>query len=824
MKISLCGRSWRFRGHWPHTPLFGRSMETGAPMGAVTHWMPATVPGCVIQDLLDNNVIEDPYYEQNSLRCEWVENRWWVYQTAFILDEACRGQDIALVFEGVDYRCHIFLNGEKLCEHEGMFQPIRLDIAPKARWDRPNDLEVVLESPPDEMGQIGRTSQVRTQTSRFGYKWDYGTRLVHSGIWQDVYLDVTPGARIDNVHIVTGVEEDDGVVDVTARLRLTGEPCELMAQLCLDGTEVALHSATVNPEEQAVSFRLRVEDPALWWPNGHGAQPLYGLSVRLMRGDRQCDRYDARVGIRSLEYQANEGAAAEALPYTVVVNGRRIYIKGVNISPLDHRIGSISTERYERLLTLIRDGHINMVRVWGGGITEKEAFYDLCDHYGILVWQEFNQSSSGIDNVPPRDPGFLRLLRANAEATLLRRRNHVCLALWNGGNELMDAGGVPASYADENIAMLRALVEELDPQRLFLPTSASGPSEFLDVSPQGLGRNHDVHGPWQYQGPQRHYEMYNLSDSLLHSEFGTDGFTNYSSVTRFLSPDNRRPSNVKDNLVWRHHGEWWDTTQRDQALFGPPRSLRQMIACSQFLQAEGLRYAVEANRRRAFHNSGSIIWQFNEPWPNLFNTCMVDCFGTPKGAYWWVKRGYAPLTVTLRYDRLVWEPGSVFRAQAWLSDDACAYEGPVEYRITDLWGHVLREGAFPVCCAGSHSVQAGEIEFADDGIDHGFFLVELRAVGHAENQYLFSCRGEEAFVPLYGECACRELELSVESDGVLVRNNGDVAALFVRLHAQGGVFAEGGFHVLPGQSRLVRCSGSAQGVQADWLNAIPAED
>ena len=825
MKVDLSKCSWEMRGYWPNTPLFESGTDIGAAKGAVTHWMPARIPGCVMNDLIENGVIEDPYYEMNSLGCEWVENRWWVYCSEFDADKSWRDQDIDLVFSGIDYKCHIFLNNEKLCGHEGMFEPIRIDITDKICYDSANILKVVLENAPDVTGQIGYTSKTNTQTSRFGYKWDFSTRQAHTGIWQEVYIEITPGARIKNTHVMTSLNDDKGIVDIKLQMKAAErQSYRISARLSWEDTVAVQQAVDIRNDGQPVLLRMEVDSPKLWWPNGYGSQPLYELTVELWREDVLCDQYSTFVGIRSLAYRRN-GKTADALPYVIKINGRDIYIKGANISPLDHCIGSVGYDRYESLIGQVKAANANLIRVWGGGITEKEDFYNICDRMGILVWQEFNQSSSGIDNIPSKDTQYLELLRKNAVASILARRNHVCLVVWSGGNELMDENGIPSTYEDANIGMLKTLVKEHDCRRLFLPTSASGPSESLDVSKERKGINHDVHGPWQYQGPVKHYEVYNNSDSLLHSEFGVDAFTNYNAAVRFLSGRNLKPSNVGENLVWRHHGEWWDTTERDRALFGELKSLKAMISCSQYVQAEGLRYAVESNRRRAFHNSGSIIWQLNEPWPNLFCTCLIDYYGQPKAAYWWIKRAYAPLAASLRYDKLIYEPGSVFSGDIWLSDDNCKFNGDVDYRVKDMLGKVHYQGSCRVDLCGSHSAQAGSAEFIANGFPYGFFIVELEIGGEGAggpNQYMFSCSKEPAFAPLLCDCICTEVEIKAADGGIIAENKGDVAAVNVNISCGKGsdICKDNCFILWPKQVRYFGCGEGKDmdAVSGHWLN------
>ena len=825
MKVDLSKNSWKMRGYWPNTPIFGNSMETGGAMGAVTHWMPAKVPGCVMNDLIENGLVKDPYYEMNSLACEWVANRWWVYSSEFAADICWQGQDVFLIFEGIDYKCHIFLNNKLLCKHEGMFEPIRANVSDKVLYDGLNNITVIIESVPDVTGQIGYTSKTNTQTSRFGYKWDFSTRMPHMGIWRDVHLDITPRARIDSAHLITSVDNGRGLVDIDFKLNLKDvQTYKLSAKLCLEDTVVCEQITDIECTEKFVSLHMEVENPKLWWPNGYGDQPLYKLDAKLLKGETICDTYTAFAGIRNLSYSHNENARG-ALSYIIEINARKIYIKGFNISPLDHLIGSVDYEKYERLIKKVKAANANLIRVWGGGITEQSDFYDLCDRAGILVWQEFNQSSSGIDNVPSKDGAYLKMLSCNAKASILARRNHVCLAVWSGGNELMDEQGVPSTFDDENIAMLKNLVHEYDGIHMFLPTSASGSLEFLDVSEDAQGKNHDVHGPWQYQGPVKQYEMFNKSDSLLHSEFGVDGFTNYGAAVKFLSEENLKPSNVEENLVWRHHGEWWDTTKRDKELFGKCDDLKTMIACSQYVQAEGLRYAVEANRRRAFQNSGSIIWQLNEPWPNIFCTCLMDYYGEPKTAYWWVKRAYAPLAVSLRYDRLIYEPGSVFAGEVWVSDNCCEYNGNVSLKVMDMLGNVHHEKSYATDLRAKHSAKACDVEFAAEGFPYGIFVVELSIDGRKNetpNQYMFSYNGEPAFVPLLKDCICTEVEATIADGDIIVENKGNIAAVNVKIYCEESSLNidDNCIIVWPNQSV---CLGYGDGVSADrlsidWLN------
>ena len=739
MKIPL--RDWTVAGSWPWTVMQGASVETGAKFSAVTPRIPAKVPGSVYDDLRRAGLIPDPYFACNSLLTEWVANRFWSYMTAFPKPEI-GGLPVRLVLRGIDYHAHVYLNDQKIAEHIGMYRPCVTDVTDCLR-EGENTLTVVLESAPDEMGQIGFTSRTWTQKARFGYKWDFSTRLVDIGLDGEAYLDICA----DPVRNVYARYRGEGVLAVSA------DNPVFHAVLSLGGKTVA------EGEAENGEAILNVAEPALWYPNGYGEQPLYDLTIRTDDDEKRLS-----VGLRTVEYRKPDCADPDVLPYVPVVNGVPVYIKGVNMVPLDHMLGTAARERADRFLTLARSARVNLIRVWGGGVIESEDFYDLCDRYGLMIWQEFIQSSSGIDNIPSKRPEFLDLLEKTARAALPEKRNHVSLTFLSGGNELMDEDGIPSSYADENIALLRGICAELAPDILMLPTSASGPTEWFD--PDRPERNQDVHGPWKYEGIRGQYALYNRSTILLHSEFGADGMSNPAAVRSVLPPEEQRVTTMGESLVWRHHGEWWDTyAYRERPLFGEIDDLDELCALSQYMQAEGIRYAIEAHRRRAKSSRpvplapgplfpdpvqesvGAIVWQLNEPWPNVSCTSMADFYGEPKLALYFFRDAEDPLRATLRYDKLVWQTGERFEGNVFLTDDmnrgADAVSVSAFREGYSLLPDAENEGLrIQVECAGSavrFPVPAGEA-----------FTVVCEAEGDGEvhrSVYLFLIGNEEGPLP-----------------------------------------------------------------------------
>ena len=511
---------------------------------------------------------------------------------------------------------------------------------------------------------------MRVHKSRMGYGWDFCPRLVHQGIWRPVTFD-PPANVFPQVTLADGV----GTVEI-------------------DGEVV-----------------LRVESPELWWPNGMGEQRLYRAG-------------DFDVGFRTVEFD----------DYRFVVNGVPMPIRGWNWVPIDVLYGVPRQEKLERLLGLAARANVNLLRVWGGGLIETREFYELCDRLGLLVWQEFIQSSSGIESVPSDDPEFVATMVADARQIVPRLRRHPSLVLWCGGNEL---------DGDESTPVLRALkgvVRELDPERAWLPTSPTG--------------ERDVHGPWEHQGLRAHTEHYDTRTSLLHSEFGVEGMTNRRALEAVIAEEHRWPAD-RSNPVYEHLGAWWNNAPLVQDVFGGRiEDVETMRRASQWLQYEGLRYAVEATIRRG---AGVIPWQFNEPFPNAWCTSAVDYHGEPKPAYHGVARAYRGA------------PSAQFATWAWggLGEVRAHVTAPA--RLVDLDGRVVAEGT-------------SEIAAPLDAFAHDVFVLDVGG-----NRYVMT--RTDNLAPLLDLPAT-----TLEIDGTVLRNTGAYAAL--------GIVAElDVFDLLPGEER-----------------------
>lgn len=837
---SLDGTDWKLLHlmprEWEGQKVWDEHWEPEKAGQAVHSWLDGTVPGDVIADALDAGLIPHPYKDLNSRVCEWLSERDWIYRKDFTGPDLAAGEVLRLCFEGVDYACTVYLNGELLGTHEGMFAPFEFDVTKKVRTGKPNRLLVIVEhAPPVDLvqGQIGRTSKARLWKSRFAYWWDWCTRLIPVGVYRGVSLVRTGPVWIKdvwarpNVKIASSGADPQGqaigTVDVQVQVGSAEGMQASMVRIELLDSEQVIASATadvVGETAHVANVKLTIANAKLWWPNGMGEQPLYTLRTTLLNGAAASDVHSQRVGLRTIRMVQNEGAKFNALPYTFEVNGKRLWARGWNWVPMDHMYGRDDGDappaqhpvknRYDRALRLAAHAHCNLLRVWGGGLQESRKFYDFCDQLGILVWQEFPQSSSGIDNRPAEDPAYLEYVEARAREIVPQRRSHACLAVWCGGNELMEEDHTPVTDAHPALARIKAVVNELDPDRSWIPTSPSGPVWHSSIEKAGSGQMHDVHGPWKYAGTEKHYELFNAIDPLLHSEFGVEGAANLDTLHQFFSPQYQWPPD-NTNPAWVHHASWWMQREMIESVFGKMTDLETHVRASQWLQAEGLRYGVEAHRRRTGHCSGVLPWQFNEAFPNACCTNAVDYLLTTKPVYWWVRQAYAPHAISLKYDRLTWKPGEHWTAELWAISSAPADEA-YQWRLElyDLAGSRLLEAEGQINLAAEKAVMIKRVQQQlpqQAGIAAAFlWLKNAKNEVVAQNEYLFTS-SQPAFESMLHSPEV-SLRLRKENGALIVENECDFPALMVRVQSDELDLEHGYFCLAPKGSRRVAKEGS----------------
>lgn len=630
-----------------------------------TDWYPADVPGCVHTDLLQNKLIEDPFFGDNEQKLQWIGKTDWEYQTAFrVGPEILKLDHVELVFEGLDTYAQVFLNESPLLEANNMFREWRVDCKSLLRPGE-NRLRIHFRSPINEvlplMAKVGyelpspndqgeKTSPY-TRKAPYHFGWDWGPRFVTSGVWKSVAIEAWDAARIGNFHIVQKEIKND-VARLTAKVEVLASS-EVAATLLIDNettrSPVVTRQVKLKPGVNRVQLDLVVNNPSLWWPNGMGQPSLYRFQARLVRNGEVLDQSATRIGLRTMELRQKPDSWGKSFEF--VINGVPIFAKGGNWIPADSFPSRITKERYRQLISSVRDTNMNMLRVWGGGIYESDDFYDLCDEMGILVWQDFMFACS----MYPGDPEFLENVRQEAIDNVKRLRHHPSIVIWAGNNEVETAWlhwgwkqNLPAKLWDDYKAIfhdvLPSVCAAFDPSRPYWPSS---PSSNLEDDPdsQKIG---DVHywGVWHAALPFTDYEK---QLPRFMSEYGFQSFPQIETVVAYTLPEDR---DIQSPVMLAHQKHpRGNQLIREYMLreYPQPKDFESFLYISQVLQAEGIKIGAEHLRRIMPRNMGSLYWQINDCWP-VASWSSIDYFGRWKALQYYARRFYDNLLISPHQD------------------------------------------------------------------------------------------------------------------------------------------------------------------------------
>jgi beta-mannosidase len=626
-----------------------------------TEWYPAEVPGCVHTDLLKNKLIDDPFFRDHEQKLQWIGKTDWEYQTTFkVGPEILKLQHVELVFAGLDTYANVFLNESPLFDANNMFREWRVDAKNLLR-PGDNTLRIRFRSPINEvlplMAKIdyqlpasndqGEKTSPYTRKAPYQFGWDWGPRFVTSGLWKPVALEAWDAARIENFHIVQK-EIKNGVARLSAEVEVLAGS-EIGATVLIDNQttqgKVVTQQVTLKPGVNRVQLDLVVTNPALWWPNGMGEQPLYKFQARLVRERELLDQSAIRIGLRTLELRQKPDSWGKSFEF--VINGVPVFAKGGNWIPADIFPSRITKAQYRHLIKSVRDTNMNMLRVWGGGIYESDDFYELCDEMGIMVWQDFMFACS----MYPGDPEFLENVRQEAVDNVKRLRSHPSIVIWVGNNEVETAWmhwgwkqTLPAKVWDDYKAIfhdvLPSVCAALDPARPYWPSSPSSNLE-EDSDSQNMG---DVHywGVWHFALPFTDYEK---QLPRFMSEYGFQSFPQTETVNTYTLPEDR---DIQSPVMLAHQKHpRGNQLIREYMLrdYPPPRDFDSFLYVSQVLQAEGIKIGAEHFRRIMPRNMGSLYWQINDCWP-VASWSSIDYFGRWKALHYYARRFYDELLIS----------------------------------------------------------------------------------------------------------------------------------------------------------------------------------
>jgi len=616
-------------------------------------WSPATVPGNIYSDLIDNQLIEDPFIGANETKVQWVADSTWVYQTHFDVSSSTLKKDnIQLHFEGLDTYAKVYLNDSLILSSNNAFRNFKIPVGDFI--SSRNTLavhfiptQIIEESEKNKLDYtLPEGNRVFTRKAQFQYGWDWGPKLNTMGIWKDVSLEAWDDSRIENVYL-----RKDSYTEKEARftaiITLTSPPEESTSvQVFADGQDFSLQIPTGKQTNQ-FEIPITIVNPIFWWPHNLGTPHLYEVEVQLVRDGIVRDEVIVNHGVRNVSLIAEEDEHGQSFYFNV--NGIPVYMKGANYIPQHSLQNRVTDAHYENLLQDAVDANMNMLRVWGGGIYENDVFYDLCDEKGILVWQDFMYACG----MYPGDESFLENAKQEAEDQLLRLRNHPSIVLWCGNNENSEGwhrwgwqNGKTKAQKDKIWGDYLKLFDSILPAEVAKHTQL----DYWESSPK-YGRGNpkyqfegDAHDWWVWHDgyPFEHFEDF---VPRFMSEFGFQSFPSMDAM-KFINQSEEIQIDTEGMKSHQKHHRGYELIDlymdRDYMV---SENDEDYVYVSQLAQARGMRIGIEAHRRAKPYNMGTLYWQLNDCWPGI-SWSSIDHFGNWKALHYEAKEAFENVLIS----------------------------------------------------------------------------------------------------------------------------------------------------------------------------------
>ena len=729
--------------------------------GAHHHLLEGTVPGCVHTDLQKAGIIGDFYYRTNADDVQWIENCDVTYSRNFTVETP--EPNTYLHFDGLDVYAEIFLNGVSLGKADNMFH----------EWDFPvdgilkageNQVTVCFSSPvkmveglPKRPGAF-TTERLYTRRIQCTYGWDWVARFVTMGIYRDVSLHTRYADRLEDVYVYT-----DSINAYAAQICVNANFAYLTGDAYANFTITAPDGTVVFQKERRLLLprlteRIDIPEPALWFPTGYGDQPLYKLTV-----DAPHVHKEITFGIRTVtileledapnspearksqelkthphlvEWDQNEGSSC----FILLVNGIKIFCKGANWVPCEPFPSAETPEKIEKLVKAARFGNVNMIRVWGGGVFEQDAFYEACDRHGLLVTQDFLMACG---HYPEEDDAFIEKLKRETASAALRLRNHPCLVWWSGDNENAVRGHENApDYWGRRAALegMAPILDELDPQRRFLPSSPYGGVPYAS-GVRGTSHNTQYLGNFfQYirEGDFTHYQdHFETYLARFVAEQPALGMPFVSCLKKFMTDEDIfgedtavSEYHTKNNPAFKGITLYGYADIMARGIFGDFKDGADRTLKMQMLQCDWVRISLELFRRNQWYSSGIIYWMLNDCWPAANGWSILDYYTQPKPAFYAFKRAAAPVMGSVFK-----EPGHYTISVCNNTLDSTAVEGRV-YTYNIVTGEEGFSRSFHVTAPANGAQVVLELPAEETMLDtRTVLLLDLQAGTHFDRAF-----------------------------------------------------------------------------------------
>ncbi len=785
-------------------------------------WMSATVPGTVHQDLINHNLIPDPFYGLNEAKVQWVENEDWIYRTSFnVTQDDLNYQGAILNFEGLDTYADIYLNGALVKRTDNMFVGYEILIK-KFLKIGDNSLQILFHSPikmtlpqletqgfqyPADNDHSPNKVSVYSRKAPYSYGWDWGIRLVTSGVWRPVTLSFYNNALIDNIYVrQLSVNKELAKVDNIFTINSLVDDTAVITMNCSYKNEPAISvqkEIKLNKGENTVSIPLEIKNPHLWMPNGWGEAALYDFVSTLSVNGKKVAVKNERIGLRTIEVVMEDDKDGKSFFFRV--NGHPMFAKGANYIPDDALLPNITEERIKRMFADVKDANMNMLRVWGGGVYESDLFYKYADENGIVIWQDFIFGCTSY----PSDPSFIKRVEEEADYNIRRLRNHASLAMWCGNNEIYEGlrfWGWDKKYNDPSIMkgmfegydklfhqLLPAKVKELDPDRFYMHGS---PYEANWGRPESW-KIADSHN-WGVWYGRKLFESFDNDYGRFMSEYGFQSFPEMKTISSFAT---EKDYQIESDVMNGHQkasigNELIDKTMR--IYYNVPADFKDFVYVGQVLQGKGMRRGFEAHRRNMPYCMGTLYWQLNDSWP-VVSWSSIDYFENWKAMHYEAKRAFAPIIINAIKE------GENLNFYA-ISDKLEDYNNvTLELKTIDFNGKVLSKeivkGDIKAnCSALFHKADFNKIAKSPRNSLLVITLKDKNGKLINKDQYFFNYP-KDLDLP-----KAKIVSSLKKKDGEYVltlKSNSLAKDLFIEIPVQGARFSDNFFDLLPGETKVV---------------------
>lgn len=785
-------------------------------------WMPAEVPGVVHLDLLNNNVIEDPFYRMNESKVQWIGKEKWEYKRNFEVSESLFNKSqIKLFCDGLDTFASVYINDQLVATTNNMHLRYQFDCKPYVKKGS-NTIKVVFDSylerglelheasPYPIPGQGNDKStfkelkdiHIGTYIRKAGYQfgWDWGPRFLTSGIWRSIYIEGNNVTNIQSVYFKpVGISKKKANYDIELELdHITDKT--ITAQVKVNGKTKVESDIVLNKKTKAYKIPLSIKKPKFWWPNGMGEANLYDIEVNLFEGDNLIASHKERLGVRTIELVTDPDEQGASFYFKV--NGVPFFAKGANYIPSDNFLTRVDKERYLQTIMSSKRSHFNMLRVWGGGIYESDLFYELCDAHGILVWQDFMFACSFY----PGDDAFVENVKQEAIDNVKRLRNHASIALWCGNNEIetawrnWGAGGWQATNDPRNWdayvkvfhETLPEVVATYQPEIRYWRSSPTSDDDSL--SPQDIYVG-DAHY-WGYRAKRLPISEFKAKENIprFMSETGFQSFPELESVKKFSIPSDwelfspvmkqHQKSAIGNALIADYIVRHYNT----------PKDFEGVIYQGQLMQSKSMRVAHEAYLRAMPFCMGALYWQINDCWP-VASWSTIDYYGKWKAQQYEMKRMFAPVFVApeTTTDSLTVQV---------ISHEIDKIKGQLEVSIHKLDGSVIYETSIPKTLKPNDNVMVFNKDLVPllNGISKSEVYIKAQFVSKrnilSKNIHLMV---PEKDLPLQKPNITIKSQKVKSGFKLTVTSDTYAKALFLRAEGVAGFFTDNYFDVTPEQ-------------------------